>query len=152
MARPRPQDDYLDSIRLPREEILRILGELDEIDPPSAAQERRSEPRRTWTGYPTVFLHIVHPDGQAGKFRAVARNITSRGLGVLHGSFLYPKSPCNVVLQNREGKLKLVPATVVRCRHVEGRVHELGLRFTLPIDLDRYVVSDELKSADDQAA
>ena len=48
--------------------------------------------------------------------------------------------------------LKSVLAIVVRCRHVKDRIHEVGLRFSVPVDPDRFVVDESDAATDERAA
>lgn len=84
-------------------------------------------------------LHVSHPGGSQTTIRVACRDISCGGLSALHSAFVYPGSPCVVELSAPDGSVALVAGEVVRCVHVQGLVHELGIRFTHPIDARTYV-------------
>lgn len=143
--------EYVDALRLGRDEILRILGahSVRAAHGGGRGRERRSEPRRACGAYPVALLEIMHPHGYPGRYRTVVRDISTRGIGLLHGNFVYTGRQCRVTLKGRSGTLVTLAATLVRCQHVEGRVHELGLQFDTPINLDELELEPqpETKSA-----
>ena len=48
-----------------------------------------------------------------------------------HGQFVHAQTDCTIHLKTLDGKLVGARGRVVRCRHVVGRVHEIGVRKTL---------------------
>jgi hypothetical protein len=139
-SRTQARSEFVDVLRLPQEEVDRILATLAQRESDHGDDEMRSEPRLTHTGSPTILVQITYPNEVVGSYRAVSRNISSRGLGFLHGKFVYPGSACRIVVRTTDGTLVGLCGSVVRCRHVEGRVHEVGLLFEAPVDLQRFVL------------
>lgn len=130
--------EYLDVLRLTPDDITRLLGEVNRSAPPGGdATERRTEPRCPYRGHSIVLIEISEPSRDTGAFRAISFNISEHGLGFLHGKFVYPGSECRVLLWGSAGELIGVRGEAVRCRLVEGRVHEVGLRFSERLDLSR---------------
>lgn len=84
-------------------------------------------------------LHIAHPGGSETTIRVACRDISCGGLSALHSAFVYPGSPCAVDLPGPNGSATRVAGEVVRCVHVQGLVHEIGIRFAHPIDARAYV-------------
>jgi hypothetical protein len=62
------------------------------------------------------------------------RNISRRGLSFLHGGFLHIGTRCRLRLLTIHGSWRELEATVVRCRYLEKNLHEVGVRFALPVD------------------
>lgn len=59
---------------------------------------------------------------------------------MLHSAFLYPGSGCTVELP-LPGTHTTVPVAgeIVRCVHMQGLIHELGIKFARPIDARAYL-------------
>lgn len=55
-------------------------------------------------------------------------------MAFLHCSFLYPGSIISATLRTRDGEQMSVTGKVVRCEHVSGRVHEVGVKLDQAID------------------
>ncbi len=147
----RARDLYHDALRLPWAEIERILAELAEREAREAPTERRSEPRHAYQGHPTILVEVTDPDGSIRAFRCVARNISTRGLGFLHGRYVFPGSVCKLILRTVERALVCVAGTIVWCRHVEGRVHEVGLKFDSPLELKDFILDANAAPAEGEA-
>jgi hypothetical protein len=82
----------------------------------------------------SVRMSVLHADGTAASIVVACRNLSSGGIGIFHSAYMHVGSPCAVALP-RNGKPDAVTrGTVVRCRHLGGRVHELGIKFTDAID------------------
>ena len=114
----RARELYKDALRLPWEEIERILAELAEREARQAPTERRSEPRHAYESNPAILL------GRDD-------------------------------LRTLENALVGVAGMIVWCRHVEGRVHEVGLKFDSPLQLKDFILdADEVPadSADEPAS
>lgn len=133
---------FLDVLRLPPAEVDRILRNHVPQGPTSSLlRDRRSEERYTYRDLTRVLLEIQYPTRQVGRYRALSWNISAHGLGFLHGKFVYPGSGCRVMLRTVSGQIQIVEGVVCRCRHLEGRVHEAGMRFKDAIDLSQVILS-----------
>jgi CheY-like chemotaxis protein len=77
--------------------------------------------------------------GSVIKYSVAPRNISSRGLAFIHGQFVHPQSPCQVILPNRRHEWVKVEGLVVGCRHVAGLIHEVSVCFAEVIDLAQFV-------------
>ena len=85
--------------------------------------------------------------------RAPVRDLSEGGLCFFYGVFVYPETPCTPRLMTVDGEQVLVPAKTVRCSHIKGRIHEIGVRFNSPIDVSMFVSEaaaerDMLRDAD----
>ncbi len=89
-------------------------------------------------------LHIIQPGGSANTCRVACRNISCGGLSVLHSAFIYPGSPCIAHLPRTGGGTNAVPGVIVRCVHVMGMIHEIGIRFNSNIAAGEYVDNDPM--------
>ena len=88
---------------------------------------------------------LIIESEQLGKrtHAVIPRNISRMGMSLLHGKFVYDGTPCVAGLKALDGQLVPVRGKVAWCRLITGRIHEIGIRFEEPIDLDDFVPSGE---------
>jgi hypothetical protein len=67
--------------------------------------------------------------GRDVAFIVPTRNISPGGLSFLHGQMMHAGQACSIRLVTNEGIWLTVEGVVVRCRHVWGMIHEIGMRF-----------------------
>jgi hypothetical protein len=58
---------------------------------------------------------------------------------LLHGGFIHIGAACTVRLPMLDGRHQDLAGVVVRCALVEGRIHEIGVRFRNVIALDQFI-------------
>jgi hypothetical protein len=61
-------------------------------------------------------------------------DLSPNGMAFLHCSFLYPGSTIVATLRALDGEQISVTGKVMRCEHVSGRVHEVGVKLDHAID------------------
>jgi len=125
-------ENLVKTVRLDDAEVEEILNKLD-AEQGNIAHNKRADPRYQYR----VKRCVVHLQAQGGGttgYLVPTRNISATGLGFLHGSFVYPSSKCLIQLTTMHGTWHNVPATVVRCNYITGRIHEVGVRFLEAID------------------
>jgi len=69
------------------------------------------------------------------------RNLSPTGIAFLHGSFVYTGTGCVLALHDAQGKIVGVEGKVVRCQHVRGHVHDIGVRFSRPLDVKQFLLA-----------
>ena len=134
------------SVNMTQHELERMLGELDRSQGDGGAGRKDRDFVR-WQFRPMgVELRVDQTGGggvsSSATVRVACRNISRGGISLLHGSFIHVGSAVTVFLRNREQSTVPIAGSVVRCRHVRGMVHELGIRFNLPIDTKEFVQRD----------
>jgi CheY-like chemotaxis protein len=92
-------------------------------------------------------VRVLHPGGSFGVIRVACRNLSRGGISVLHNCFLHPGTECRVMLPHPERGQVETPATVVRCMHRTGTIHELGIAFRTPIDARGFLQSDPFSNS-----
>jgi hypothetical protein len=125
--------------------LAEVLDELDKVKP-STPDERREFPRLIHRCLNVVL--ILNGAGGEIAFMVATRNISQGGASILHRQMLYPGERCRLVLPLPDSKHLLVLSEIVRCRHVRGLTHELGVRFNGPIagdDLEKVLMHGPLK-------
>ncbi len=134
-----------DLLRITPEEAIQILGRLEGETRQSPIPDRRGARRFNYQHVPRIVVHLQ--DGRYGLenyFIMVPRNISETGIGLLHGQFIYPQTVCTIHHKTLGGKLAGVKGRVVYCRHVLGRVHEVGVQFDEPVDLGTILPGETL--------
>lgn len=69
----------------------------------------------------------------------VAKDLSSQGVGFFHASYVYPGTRAKFIMRDRGSEPVALEGTIRRCRHIAGRVHELGAVFEAPVELERFV-------------
>lgn len=129
----------LDTLRLTRSQQRDLHQQLRRRGRVQPSHEARQEPRFEFDSVQGLIVEVYHPGGTNSNFLVQPRNLSSRGIGFLHGSFLHNGTECNVWLRAQDGKLISVLGAVARCQWICGRVHEIGVSFDAPIVLDDYL-------------
>jgi len=123
----------INSVRVPGTDVGKMLNWLDQGETTVDKSKRKHERRRYRTRGAVVYLRQAE---SIVAFTVPTRNISEEGLAFLHGQMMYVGQPCVVHLATKDGQWLTIDATVVRCRHVKAMIHEIGLKFAKPIDLD----------------
>ncbi|MEZ6234299.1 MAG: response regulator [Phycisphaerales bacterium] len=134
------------SVNLGGGDLEKLLIELDgKPGGPNDASKNRDFVR--WNFRPQGVEMRVNQSGGGGvssssTVKVACRNLSRGGMSLIHGSFIHTGSSVTVFLKNSEQSKVPIAGTVVRCRHVKGMVHELGIKFNLPIDTREFVHRD----------
>lgn len=81
-----------------------------------------------------VEITFVHPGGVETRCLITPRNLSVAGLGFLHGGFIHMATECYIELPTLFGDTRRIRGRVRACRHISGRIHEIGLQFDSEID------------------
>jgi FixJ family two-component response regulator len=124
------------SLGLGRAELLKLLNDLDQL----SAGEHASRIYARWP-YRVLWVDVrlEHPGGTDISVRIACRNLSSGGIGLLHNSYVYPDTMCTVWLPHPKKRTVAVQGRVVRCQHVRGKVHEIGVQFEEPLDPREFI-------------
>lgn len=128
----------IDTLRIKSADRVRILEALDERAGFSPISEQNRVQRRFVYRADDVLLKVYGDGMDARRFSVCGRNISSGGMAFLHGGFLHSGTRMQVCLVRLDGKVSKVSGRVVRCRHVAGRIHEVGMIFDSKIEVDAY--------------
>jgi CheY-like chemotaxis protein len=118
------------------EEILDRLDrqERDAATGPAAAsaakKTRRCQFRRS-----NVFVSVEQPGGgPATRVAAHTRSLWCEGTCFLWPRFTYSGSTCAVTLVTNDKESVTLPGVITNCRHVEGALHEVEVKFKQSVD------------------
>lgn len=101
---------------------------------------RRAAERVTYPHDGIVVL--TEPEADSGPLRIRFRDLSEKGVGLLHSDRLEPGARCAVQLKTLHGKAVSVSAVVIRCRPLSESVNEIGVRFDELINLRDFVHGD----------
>lgn len=131
--------NYIDSLRMSARQHADILNELDSRRASPNDNDRRIEQRLRFSQQALLFVQIRHPGGTAGNYLVRTRNLSRTGIGFLHGGFVYNGTSCTVALRTTDKTIVAIEGKVVRCNHVRGHIHEIGVHFDKPIRLGQFL-------------
>ena len=133
------------TLRLGQRELQKLLEELDR------EQGANGKPDREFVRWSyqveAVKLVIEHGTGNKVTLPVATRNISSGGISVLHSAFVHSNTPVEVILNAPDGNSILVSGKVMRCNHVTGRIHEIGIKFNEQISTKDLLGLDPLNEA-----
>jgi hypothetical protein len=130
------RNDCVDALRISDAERQAILKELEDADNADPKSARRNDKRYPYSVREGLILEI---EGATARFIVRPRDISTGGLSFLHGSFLHPGRACVMVLKATDGERVLVSGRIIRCRCFRGRIHEVGMQFEKPIEVESFV-------------
>jgi CheY-like chemotaxis protein len=120
----------------------RLLDELlDELDGGGCANVHRSHSRWSFRER-SIRAMLRQPDGGEVELALAARNLSVGGVSLLHSAFVYPGTVITVDLPRADKKIQRVNGQVMRCDHVRGVIHELGVKFEEAINLRDFQAAD----------
>jgi hypothetical protein len=110
------------------EDVTRILDRLDDAEATVKKSKRRSS--RLHVRGTAVATVALHPDSPPVHYRVRLRNISDYGVAVLSPVAMAPGTELEIQLPIGPS-LSVVErrAVVRRCRHVEGKIHEIGAEY-----------------------
>jgi len=119
----------------------KLDGLLDELDSRDGDSVNRAHARRKYRER-SVGVMLTQPDGSEVMLKLAARNLSVGGVSLLHSAFVYPGTDIMVDLPRVNGKPQRIRGKVMRCTHVQGVVHEVGVKFDELINLNEYKHAD----------
>lgn len=124
------------------------LGEADlgrlrsDIEAPEGASDFKRGHLRWPFPANAVKMEVQHPGGQATTLAYACRNLSCGGMSLLHSAYVHIGTPCVVMLPRPDGTVATVRGKIVRCRHVKGTVHEIGVSFRTAIAIGEFIRLD----------
>lgn len=138
------KDEVLNTLRLTAGELNRLIGEMD-------SQAPNKHPQRAFMRWPFhksgLRAELRQPSGSMSDLYYACRNISGTGISLLHNSFVYTGTKATVHLPLLVGGTVAVPGGVMRCRHVKGLIHEIGIKFNAQINIRDFVSVESIKGS-----
>jgi CheY-like chemotaxis protein/HPt (histidine-containing phosphotransfer) domain-containing protein len=140
-GRESPAGEPVNTIRMDSTRLEQFLHDRDVQTAQPDANPRRGFVRIPYRNV-AVSLSLSHPGGTCTTFMVACRNLSSGGMGLLHCAYVHTGTRCRVELRETSGKARAVEGAVVRCAHVKGTIHEVGVKFDAPIDPRSFIELD----------
>ena len=125
----KPADGIVDSLHLSDEQYAAIVADLSNAGAHFEGEEQRQSPRRPYGADAILVWEIAQEESSAVRYLVRCRNISSGGAAFLHGAYVHPGTPCTLTLLKRDRSGIRFGATIARCQHVAGHVHDIGVQF-----------------------
>ncbi len=145
--------EYVDTVRISAKEWQNLLMRMEAERPSTDDLDRRQSERYRYWNLGGLMVEFEHPGGSVGKFLVQPRDLSEFGISFLHGSFVYQDTVVRLVLVSTLGVQTSVTGTIVRCRHIKGKVHEVGVKFLEAINVEDFATKvTGSKLVDDNSA
>ena len=141
----------IDTLRLSSNEQQELLRGLERDEADRGFANLRHHQRLSYQPAAGIVISLGHPGGSQALYLVRPRNISAGGIGFLHGNYLHEGSHCGLALRTIDKRTRTLAGRVAWCRHLRGRVHEVGVSFKQSIDIQQFV-SDCLRTEDDSDA
>ena len=125
------------SIKLSPQQITKLMAELDRAAAASGNEQGCRQHERFPCRADAVIVKI-EPTGLSPKqFVVPIRNISEGGVAFLHNTMLHHGTHCAIYVLLEKGRSFKTSGRVARCRHLQGMMHEVGLKFDVEVPLVR---------------
>ncbi|MFG0293177.1 MAG: response regulator [Phycisphaerales bacterium JB065] len=128
----------IDTLRTSGRDLELIISDLERGVQFETADLRRSLKRWKFTAGKAV-VTLMRDTGPGQTFVVAPRNLSSQGIGLIHGGYVHTKTRCIVSIRRTDGKIAHLHGTVVRCAHVRAQLHDIGIKFDSTIDPEGFV-------------
>jgi hypothetical protein len=121
-------------------ELRAVVAAISQQENVLANLAKRTSRRFALLGGHHVILGYNPPGGTSVTFAPVVRDVSRGGLSALHSVYLHVSTrvACLFVGPDRSSGLR-VAGEIVRCRHIRGTVHEVGVKFSQPAAIYPFV-------------
>ena len=134
------REPFYDALRLSEADRKELMTLLEGQSAAGAEVNRRKDERLSYQ-VRGLIVQMHHPGGSVVNYLVRPRNLSRRGIAFLHGSFCYSGTPVQVALRSPDGSSDILPGKVVRCQHLRGVIHDVGVRFDEAIDVRAFTAS-----------
>ncbi len=131
------------TLNLSVEQLNQVMDELDEAN--GGGSVRRNHSRISFRK-PALEVEVYQPSGGSVSFCVACRNLSRGGMSIVHSSYMHVGTKCRIKMLHKTEGEKWLKGEVVQCRHVSGRVHDVGLRFSQEIDVNDFMKLDPLSN------
>ncbi len=131
-----------ESVKLSEADRKLLIERLQMHDSAALQRSHRAAARLQLPDSITIQVLVCHPGGGEVLVRAVVKDISRTGMGMLYGGYLHLDTQVLARFVEKDGTPIFVQGgKVVRCTHVRGVVHEVGIRFDTEITADARVLA-----------
>lgn len=125
------------ALRLPEQMVKALAEAVARTEDTEQNISQRSDRRHALPDTVRVIAQVDQIGGTCQTQVATVRDLSVGGLAMLWGTFLHPGTRCafTMVASDTHQPLVHAAAQVVRCTHLKGNVHDVGVKFDESIDL-----------------
>lgn len=127
----------IDTIRLSPRDKQRLVTEIQNQSRHYTPKHDRRRLRVDFCG--NVIVSLRNPDGHTVRYSVTPRNLSTHGLGFIHGQYVHQDRPCEVIIPTLNREWIQLTARIRRCKHLAKLIHDVSLVFDQPIDLADFV-------------
>jgi len=121
------------TLRISQKELDTLLDSMEQAPNARTTTSKRKAHRWTLRG-PSVVLTVRTQIGGHTHFAVASRNLSSSGIGVIHGGYIHIGTVCVVSMRTKSGETRSMSGRVVKCRLTRGNFHDVGIAFDSPIN------------------
>jgi hypothetical protein len=105
---------------------------------PAGPDQRSAE--RLECDVKAIVVWEVRQNGNAPvRYIIRSRNISRGGAAFLHNNYVHPGTPFSLTMLASDGAAVQCTGRVVRCQHVKGMAHDVGVEFDQPFDTSQFI-------------
>lgn len=134
---PQQETDYRVTLRLTDYQQVALQDELEK----EGGERCPATPRLRFPGGSRIPVEFTHLGGARTRVQAPGRDLSTNGLGLFHSSYLHPGTLAGATLRTTDGESFRVMGRVMRCTHVRGPVHEVGIVLDAEIDPTMFITA-----------
>ncbi len=134
---PATKEAPVRAFKLTPEQIAELMGRLDSAATAGGPEKNNRAHERIQLCADAVIVRVEPGDVPPMQFVVAIRNISEGGVAFLHNAMLSLGMHCTIYVLLEKGRSFKTTGKVVRCRHLQGMIHEVGLKFDSIISLDR---------------
>jgi len=127
-------------LRMSDEQLTTLIERLNGETGSAPPRDSQRSCKRWPTTFQRMILTIRKSSRESQHLVVVPRNISTGGLACIHGGFLHPGTPCYMTLQTKGAGARTLQGSIVRCRHLERHLHDLGVQFAEPVDPSQFLI------------
>jgi len=132
-----PSNPPIDTLRLSAKDLDQIIADLEKHSG-GERSNRRSLERWTFSG--SKALLMLNTDlCNSRHFIIAPRNLSAGGVAALHGGYIHVGTKCTVSMKRLDRSAQSMRGRIVRCSHMQGNLHDLGIQFDQHIDPEQFV-------------
>ena len=128
----------IETLRISDRDKAKLLWAIDESSKRNVEDSQRR--LRVNSGNTEVILTLISDNGSRTKLSVITRDLSRWGASVLHGRYVYPETRCELQIKALDGSWHTRTGEVRHSRHIQGLIHNLGIRFDASIDLSDFVM------------
>lgn len=126
---------FIEGIKLSERERSLLIEQMKK----SGAADKRKHPRVVVEGSFALLCTMEFPGGSSAHFRVFPWDISKGGLAFFHRAYIYSGTKCTFTGNTIDGQPMSFKGDVVRCNHVAGTVHTVGVKLEMEIDPEVFV-------------